>query len=58
MTACVEVLSWRVSTSVLAEVDLESFVLFSTSYGLNCFDRIGNVSKIDKRAAFLTQGVD
>lgn len=51
-------LAWRVSTTILAKVDLELAILFPVAHALDRLDGVGDVGEVDKRTAFLTQGVD
>ena len=51
-------LTRRVTTTVLSEVDLETFVLLTSSHSLDGLDSVGNVGEVDERTALLAQGVD
>lgn len=54
----VDDLSWWVSTSIFAKVDLESLVFLLAPDSLNCLDCVGNVGKVHKSTALLPQRID
>lgn len=51
-------LSWLVSATVLAKVDLELSVVLLASDRLDSLDGVGNVGEVDKGAALLAEGVN